>query len=90
MLSARPAEVLGLHDRGRLEKGLAADIVVFDPGTVDAGELRRVHDLPGGADRLVSDAHGIEAVIVNGTVIARSGESVLAADAELPGQLIRR
>ena len=89
MLTARPAEVLGLRDRGRIDRGFAADIVIFDPDTVDAGELRRVHDLPGGADRLISDAHGIDTVIVNGTVIAQGGENTVAADADLPGQLIR-
>ena len=89
MLTARPAEVLGLRDRGRLEKGMAADVVVFDAEAIDAGALRRVHDLPGDADRLLSDASGIDAVIVNGTIISRDGESALAADADLPGQLIR-
>ena len=89
MLTARPAEVLGLRDRGRLEKGMAADVVVFDAEAIDAGALRRVHDLPGDADRLLSDASGIDAVIVNGTIISRDGESVLSADADLPGQLIR-
>ena len=46
--------------------GMPADVVVFDPATVGAGKLRRVHDLPAGADRLVADATGIDAVIVNG------------------------
>ena len=89
MLTARPAEVLGLKDRGRLAVGLAADVVVFDPERVGAGELRRVYDLPGGADRLISDAAGIEAVIVNGTIIFRHGEPATGNDADLPGQLIR-
>ena len=68
MLTSRPAEVFGITDRGRLASGLAADVVVFDPATVGASKLRRVHDLPAGADRLVADASGIEAVIVNGTI----------------------
>ena len=87
-LTARPAEVLGLADRGRLEVGHAADIVVFDPDTVAAGPLRRTHDLPAGADRLVADAHGIDAVVVNGTVIARNGEPE-PLGARLPGRLLR-
>jgi len=89
MLTARPAEVFGIHDRGRLETGLAADIVVFDPSTVAAGPLRRVRDMPGGADRLVSEAHGIDLVVVNGRVLRRNGQDALAAGEALPGRLLR-
>jgi len=89
MLTSRPAEVFGITDRGRLAPGLAADVVIFDPATVGASKLRRVHDLPAGADRLVADASGIEAVIVNGTVVRRSGRDAVAADGALPGALLR-
>ena len=89
MLTSRPAEVFGITDRGRLAVGRPADVVVFDPSTVGASALRRVHDLPAGAPRLVSDATGIEAVIVNGTVIRRSGEDVVDPDGPLPGRLLR-
>jgi N-acyl-D-amino-acid deacylase len=33
-LSALPAEILGLHDRGRLEPDRFADIVVLDPASI--------------------------------------------------------
>jgi N-acyl-D-aspartate/D-glutamate deacylase len=89
MLTSRPAEVFGITDRGRLAPGLAADVVVFDPATVGASKLRRVHDLPAGADRLVADASGIEAVIVNGTIVRRAGRDAVAADGALPGALLR-
>ncbi|MEQ8802112.1 MAG: amidohydrolase family protein [Haliea sp.] len=89
MLSAHPAEVFGITDRGRLADGLAADLVVFDPETVGAGPLRRIHDFPGGADRLVSDATGIDAVIVNGTVVRRNGADAVDPDGPLPGRLLR-
>ncbi len=89
MLSSRPAEVFGIHDRGRLAEGLAADVVVFDAGTVAAGPLRRVHDLPGGAERLVSDAIGIDTVIVNGKVIRQQGVDRAQCDG-LPGRLLRQ
>ena len=89
MLTSRPAEVMGIVDRGRLAPGLAADVVVFDPDRVAASALRRVHDLPAGAERLVADAHGIEAVVVNGTVIRRAGCDRLAGGEPLPGRLLR-
>jgi len=89
MLTSRPAEVFGITDRGRLATGLAADVVVFDPATVGASKLRRVHDLPAGADRLVADASGIEAVIVNGTIVRRAGRDAVALDGPLPGALLR-
>jgi N-acyl-D-amino-acid deacylase len=89
MLSARPAEVFGITDRGRLERGLAADVTIFDPDTVGAARLRRVYDMPGGQDRLVADASGIDAVIVNGKVIRREGRDQVSADGPLPGRVLR-
>ena len=89
MLTSRPAEVFDIPDRGRLAQGLPADIVVFNPDTVAAGKLRRVYDMPGGADRLVSDAVGIEAVIVNGSILREHGEDKMHPDNSLPGKLLR-
>ena len=68
MLTSAIADVFGL-DRGRLACGMPADVVIFDPETVAPTGLRRVSDLPGGADRLVSDAIGIHTVICNGHII---------------------
>lgn len=76
MLTRIPAELFGLTDRGRLAGGVPADVVVFDPLTVAAGPLQRVYDLPAGADRLVSEAIGIDAVICNGGLVRRNGEDV--------------
>ncbi len=89
MLTSRPAEVAGLTDRGRLAIGMPADVVVFDPATVGASPLRRVNDLPAQADRLVADANGIDAVIVNGKLLRRSGEDVVDPAGPLPGRLLR-
>ncbi len=72
-LTSRPAEIFGLADRGRLAVGLPADVVVFDPDTVGAGALERVHDLPAGEDRLISHPKGIKAVIVNGSLLPEPG-----------------
>ncbi len=52
-------------------------------------KLRRVYDLPANQDRLVADAEGIDAVIVNGTVIRRENKDQVAADGLLPGKLLR-
>src|SRR4051812_3835843 len=88
-LTQRPAEMFGITDRGVLADGRPADVVVFDPKTVGPGPLKRVYDLPAGADRLVSEAHGIDVVIVNGKVIRRNGTDVVAANDKLPGRLLR-
>ena len=89
MLTSATADVFGIADRGRLTRGLAADIVVFDPDTVGAGKLERVHDFPGGADRLISRAEGIDAVIVNGVLLRRGGADMIDDPARLPGKLLR-
>ena len=88
-LTQRPAEMFGITDRGLLAEGRPADVVVFDPKTVGPGPLRRVYDLPAGADRLVSDAAGIDAVIVNGKIIRRNGKDAVAANDSLPGRVLR-
>ncbi len=89
MLTARPAEVFGIHDRGRLAAGLAADVTIFDPATVGCSPLRRVHDLPAGADRLVAEATGIRAVVVNGVVIREDGRDRVDPAGALPGRVLR-
>jgi N-acyl-D-amino-acid deacylase len=81
--------VFGITDRGRLETGMAADVTIFDPATVAAGKLRRVNDLPAGADRLVADATGIDTVIVNGVVIRHDGRDSVDSDGPLPGKVLR-
>jgi N-acyl-D-aspartate/D-glutamate deacylase len=88
-LTQRPAETFGITDRGTLAEGRPADVVVFDPRTVGPGPLKRVHDLPAGADRLVSEANGIVAVIVNGQIIRRDGKDAVAANDKLPGRVLR-
>ena len=88
-LTQRPAELFGITDRGVLAEGRPADVVVFDPATVGPGPLQRVYDLPAGADRLVAEARGIDAVIVNGTLIRRDGKDAVAANDKLPGRLLR-
>ncbi len=90
LLTSRSADVCNITDRGRLKEGLAADVVVFDADTVGAGVLERVYDFPAGADRLVSQASGIEFVIVNGKVLRVGNvDQVNPASDVLPGRLLR-
>ncbi len=90
LLTSRSADIFGIRGRGRLAEGMAADIVVFDPDTVGCGPLRRVHDLPGGADRLVADSFGIEALVVNGVPIREAGKDLVDATSDLPGRVLRK
>ena len=69
-LTSHPAGVFGMKDRGLIRAGLAADLMLFDPATVGRGPKRRVHDLPGGAARLTTDAIGVHGVWVNGRQVA--------------------
>jgi N-acyl-D-aspartate/D-glutamate deacylase len=89
MLTQRPAQVFGITDRGTLEVGKPADVVVFDPGEVGHRGKKRVWDLPGGADRIISEAKGINAVVVNGTVIRQDEVDQVSPGAGLPGRLLR-
>lgn len=88
-MTALAADIFGLKDRGRLAEGMPADVVVFDPETVGAGRLRRVNDLPNDEERLVSDAAGVEAVIVNGVVVRRLDVDALPPKGPMPGALLR-
>jgi N-acyl-D-aspartate/D-glutamate deacylase len=89
-LTGEPAAVFGLHDRGTLEVGKAADVVALDPATVAPGPLRRVRDFPADGERLVADQpQGVRHVVVNGTVIREDGAPRADALAERPGRLLR-
>ncbi len=85
MLTDAPARLFGLRERGRIEVGWRADVVVLNPDTVDSGAMRLVEDLPGGSARLFADAVGVDHVLVNGTPIVSGGQ---ATDAR-PGTLLR-
>ncbi len=89
MITHRPAQIFGLTDRGRLAEGAPADVVVFDPVTIGHSPLRRVWDLPAGADRVVTDPEGIDAVIVNGSLLRRNGVDAVDPEGTLAGRLLR-
>ena len=90
MLASRPAEVFGITDRGLLAIGRPADVVVIDMETVGASPLKRVNDLPAGEERLISEATGIDAVIVNGALLRENNVNALdVVNGKLPGRLLR-
>jgi dihydroorotase/N-acyl-D-amino-acid deacylase len=76
-LSGVPAARLGLHDRGAIREGAFADLVVFDPATVD--------DAATYATPAVYPI-GIDHVIVNGRAAILDG----AETGDRPGRLLRR
>jgi N-acyl-D-aspartate/D-glutamate deacylase len=84
-LTAVPAALVGLRDRGVLKEGMRADVVVFDPQTIASGPTHTRFDLPGGAGRLYAEAIGVAHVIVNGTEVVRDGQLTGA----YPGTVLR-
>lgn len=74
-LTRQPAESFKLKDRGCLDKGCFADIVVFDPA--------KINDLAT-FDKPFQYAVGVKDVFVNGTQVLRDGEHTGAK----PGQVV--
>ncbi|MGH7822431.1 MAG: amidohydrolase family protein, partial [Candidatus Binatia bacterium] len=67
-LSALPAYCAGFRDRGTLEEGRAADVVVYDFERLAITPIEKVHDFPAGEWRRVQRARGYRFVLVNGEV----------------------
>lgn len=75
-MTSVPADRVGLHDRGRIAVGAAADLVAFDPDRVaDRATFEAPHQYP----------VGIPHVMVNGRFVLRDGEQT----AERPGRALR-
>ncbi|HMC68180.1 MAG TPA: amidohydrolase family protein, partial [Mycobacteriales bacterium] len=85
LLTAVPARLYGIVERGELQTGWHADVVVIDPSTVASDDVGMRFDLPGGAGRLYAGAQGIDDVVVNGTAVVRDGDLT----ASRPGALLR-
>jgi N-acyl-D-aspartate/D-glutamate deacylase len=67
-LTFDPCSIWGLAGRGLLRTGYAADVVVFDPASIDRGPELEARDLPGDGLRWLRHAVGIDHVLVNGAV----------------------
>ena len=73
-MTGEPAKDWGIRERGTLQIGQAADVVIFNAETVGRGDEIFVGDFPGEANRYVRHATGIDKVIVNGAVVLDRGE----------------
>ena len=73
-LTQVPALLFGIPERGVLGDGNFADVVLFDASRIIDRKTELVYDLPGGGPRLLTQADGIEAVLVNGAVTVERGE----------------
>ena len=76
-MTSLPAHNLGIADRGILQQGFAADLVLFDPASIQDHAT---------FDDSLQYSTGIDAVWVNGELVWDKGD---VTDAR-PGQLIRR
>src|SRR2546422_274592 len=92
-LTAMPAAIYGIPERGLLAPGRGADVVCFDPARVAARAPEKVRDFPGGAARYVARADGIEHVFIGGEELMARGEwtgaypgAVLAPEGATPGR----
>ncbi len=74
-MSGLSAQTFGLQERGRIARGCYADLVLFDPETV---EDAATFDVP------AQPARGIEAVFVNGSIVWQSGKTTGAR----PGRFV--
>ncbi len=75
-LTSFPADNLKIRERGRLEEGYFADVVVFDPATIqDRATFAEPHQY----------STGVQHVLVNGVPVLSNGEHTGAT----PGRVVR-
>ena len=84
-ISAVPAGVLGLEDRGVLAVGKRADVNVFDLSRLEERMPEIVNDFPFGAPRFIQRAAGYKATLCNGDFVLRDDELTGAQ----PGRVLR-
>jgi N-acyl-D-aspartate/D-glutamate deacylase len=79
------ATAFGIYDRGLVQPGMVADLVVFDPDTVGPLKEDVVHDFPANGWRMRELAEGIHYTVVNGEVLMEKGTHV----GTYPGRVLR-
>jgi N-acyl-D-amino-acid deacylase len=85
-ITSATAALYGLDDRGRVAPGCRGDLNLIDFDRLQLHRPELVHDLPGGARRLVQRADGYVATIVAGETVLEEGRDTGAR----PGRLLRR
>jgi len=76
-MTSLPAQILGLHDRGVIRDGAAADLAVIDLDSLrDNATFTAPHQ----------HSSGVDYVLVNGAFVVDQGKTTAA----LPGQVLRR
>jgi N-acyl-D-amino-acid deacylase len=73
-LTAAPARIIGLSDRGTLETGKKADINVIKLEALSERMPEIVNDFPGDAPRFIQKAKGYRATVCNGQVILENDQ----------------
>ena len=68
-LTSDPARRYRIAQRGSIEPGKCADLVLFDPERVGVSPLEKRNDLPGGGTRRVRTPVGLHGVWVNGLLV---------------------
>jgi N-acyl-D-amino-acid deacylase len=84
-ITSATADLYGLGDRGRLVPGMAGDVNVIEADRIGLHRPELVHDLPGGARRLVQRAEGYRYTVKSGEVTFEAGTGTGAR----PGKLLR-
>ena len=84
-LSTLAALSAGFDDRGYLQVGMPADIVVYDFEKLGLGPQERGYDYPANEWRLVQKAIGYRWIMVNGVITFEDG----ACSGATPGSLLR-
>jgi N-acyl-D-aspartate/D-glutamate deacylase len=84
-LTFNVASIFGIADRGLIWPGWAADLVLFDPDSVESKDVEEASDYPGGLTRVLQHARGVYYTIVNGAVLIENGDFTGA----YPGHVIR-
>jgi N-acyl-D-amino-acid deacylase len=76
-MTLMPAQRIGLRDRGRIAPGMAADLTIFDPATIqDRATFEQPHEYPA----------GIAWVILAGEIVIDHGQH----SGKMCGQVLRR
>ena len=87
-LTSDPAAKYRIPDRGRIEPGAWADLLLFDPAKVGLSGLVRLQDLPGGGSRMIRKPEGVAGVWVNGVKVFDGKEYVKLEKG--PGRVLDR